>query len=123
MISMKLNKKALVIVPVAAAVLGAGTVLGYANYPKIADGWDPGGPRTAQDISRGEGPGEHGPGGERGVRGESGGSGLEEASGAILALNETFDATRGGARLTLNYDASTNAFVGLVENTTGNVLS
>ena len=123
MISRKLNKKALVIVPVAAAVLGAGTLLGYANYPRIADGWDPGGAKTIQEISRGESPGEHGPGGERGVRGESGGSGSEEASGAILALNETFDATRGGARLTLNYDTSTNAFVGLVENTTNNVLS
>ena len=43
MISRKLNKKALVIVPVAAAVLGAGALLSYANYPKIADGWDPGG--------------------------------------------------------------------------------
>ena len=123
MISRKLNKKALVIVPVAAAVLGAGTLLGYANYPKIANGWDPGGVKTAQEVSRGESPGEHGPGGERGVRGESGASGSEEASGAILALNETFDAVRGGARLTLNYDTSTNAFVGLVENTTKNVLS
>ena len=91
MISRKLNKKALVIVPVAAAVLGAGTLLGYANYPKIADGWDPGGAKAAQEISRGESPGEHGPGGERGVRGEGAGSGTEEASGAILALNETFD--------------------------------
>ena len=123
MISRKLNKKALVIVPVAAAVLGAGTLLGYANYPKIADGWDPGGAKAAQEISRGESPGEHGPGGERGVRGEGGASGSEEASGAILATGETFDATRGGARLTLNYDTSTNAFVGLVENTTNNVLS
>ena len=123
MISRKLNKKALVIVPVAAAVLGAGTLLGYANYPKIADGWDPGGAKAAQEISRGESPGEHGPGGERGFRGEGGGAGSEEASGAILSPNETFDATRGGARLTLNYDASTNAFVGLVENTTSGVLS
>ena len=123
MISRKLNKKALVIVPVAAAVLGAGTLLGYANYPKIADGWDPGGAKAAQEISRGESPGEHGPGGERGVRGEGAGSGTEEASGAILALNETFDTVRSGAHLTLNYDASTNAFVGLVENTTSNVLS
>ena len=74
MISMKWNKKALVIVPVAAAVLGAGTLLGYANYPKIADGWDPLGAKTAREISRGEGPGEHGSGGE------SGASGGEEAA-------------------------------------------
>ena len=123
MISSKLNKKALVIVPVAASLLGAGVLLGYANYPKIADGWDPGGAKTAQEISRGESPGEHGPGGERGVRGEGGGSGSEEASGANLATNETFDAVRSGASLFLYYDAGTNAFVGTVGNTTGNTLS
>ena len=48
MISRKLNKKFLVIVPVAASLLGAGILLGYANYPRIADGWDPGGAKTAQ---------------------------------------------------------------------------
>ena len=123
MISLKLNKKSLVIVPVAAGLLGAGVLLGYANYPRIADGWDLGGAKTAQEIARGESPGEHGPGGERGVRGESGGSGSEEASGAILAPNDTFDTVRGGARLFLYYDAGNNAFVGTVENTTGNALS
>ena len=123
MISLKLNKKSLVIVPVAASLLGAGVLLGYANYTRIADGWDPGGAKTALEISRGESPGEHGPGGERGIRGESGGSGSEEASGAILAPNDTFDAVRGGARLFLYYDAGANAFVGTVENTTANVLS
>ena len=123
MISLKLNKKSLVIVPVAASLLGAGVLLGYANYPRIADGWDPGGAKTAQEISRGESPGEHGPGGERGVRGESGGSGSEEASGAILAPSDTFDAVRSGARLFLYYDAGADAFIGTVENTTGNVLS
>ena len=73
MISLKLNKKSLVIVSVAASLLGAGVLLGYANYPRIADSWDPGGAKTALEISLGESPGEHGPGGERGVRGESGG--------------------------------------------------
>ena len=123
MISLKLNKKSLVIVPVAASLLASGIFLGYANYPRIADGWDPGGAKTAQEIARGESPGEHGSGGEQGVRGESGGSGSEEASGANLALDETFDAVRGGARLILNYDAAGNSFVGAVENTTGSVLS
>ena len=107
MISRKLNKKSLVIVPVAASLLGAGVLLGYANYPRIADGWDPGGAKTAQEISRGE----------------SGGSGSEEASGAILAPNDTFDTVRSGARLFLYYDAGANAFVGTVANTTANVLS
>ena len=83
----------------------------------------PGRRKTAQEISRGESPGEHGPGGERGVRGEGGGSGSEEASGVNLTPNETFDAVRGGARLFLYYDPGTNAFVGTLENTTGNVLS
>ena len=123
MISRKLNKKSLVIVPVAAGLLGAGILLGYANYPKIADGWDPGSAKTAQEIARGESPGEHGPGGERGVRGGSGGSGSEEASGAILAPSDTFDAVRSGARLFLYYDAGANAFVGTVENTTASVIS
>ena len=125
MITKKLNKKALVIVPVAASLLGAGVLLGYANYPRIVDGWDPGGAKTAQEISRSESPGEHGPGGERDVRGEGAGagSGSEEGSGANLAPNETLDMVRAGARLFLYYDAGINAFVGTVENNTGNVLS
>ena len=68
--------------------------------------------------SGGEGSGgeDHGSGGE--------GSGGEEGSGAnALALNETFDMVRGGARLILNYDAVSNAFVGTVENTTNTVLT
>ena len=40
-----------------------------------------------------------------------------------MALDETFDAVRGGARLILNYDPASNAFTGAVENTTNNVLS
>ena len=64
----------------------------------------------------------HGPGGE-GSGSESGASGSEEGSGAQLALDETFDAVRSGARLVLNYDAPSNAFIGAVENTTGNALN
>ena len=33
MISLKLNKKSLVIVPVAASLVASGILLGYANYP------------------------------------------------------------------------------------------
>ena len=77
----------------------------------------------------GEGSGESG--GEHGSRGEGSGqggaegseSGGEEGSGAMLALDETFDTVRGGARLILSYDASTNAFTGTVENTTNSVLT
>ncbi len=52
------------------------------------------------------------------------GSGGEEGSGAnMLALDETFDTIRGGARLILKYDAPSNSFKGAVENTTSGVLS
>ena len=67
--------------------------------------------------SGGEGAGGegHGPGGE--------GSGGEEGSSAnALALDETFDMVRAGARLILSYDAASNAFTGTVENTTSTVL-
>ena len=63
--------------------------------------------------------GENGSGGERGN--ESGAE--EEGSGAgALALHETFDTVRSGARLVLNYDAPSNSFKGTVENTTNGIL-
>ena len=67
----------------------------------------------------------HGPGGEgSGSEGAEGGGGGEEGSGANqLALNETFDMVRGGARLILSYDAASNSFVGTVENTTNSILT
>ena len=74
----------------------------------------------------GEGGGREGAGGEgHGPGGEGSGSeGGEEGSGANqLALDETFDTVRGGARLILSYDAASNSFVGTVENTTANVLN
>ena len=75
--------------------------------------------------SGGEGAGGegHGPGGE-GSGGEGSESGGEEGSGAnALALDETFDMVRAGARLILRYDAASNAFTGTVENTTNSVLT
>ena len=78
-----------------------------------------GGEGSGSEGAGGEG---HGPGGE-GSGSESGASGGEEGSGAQLALDDTFDAVRGGARLVLNYDAPSNAFIGTVENTTGNNLN
>ena len=52
------------------------------------------------------------------------GSGGEEGSGAnMLALDETFDTIRGGARLILSYDAPSNTFKGAVENTTNGALN
>ena len=133
MIRRKLMKRTLLIGPVLAALLGAGVVLGCASDTGIVDGRDSGnGAVATQENSErggGESGGEHGPGGEgaegRGEQGggEGGAAGSEEASGANLAPDETFDAVRGGARLILNYDAASNAFTGTVENTTGNVLS
>jgi len=49
-------------------------------------------------------------------------SGLGEESGTRLALTDTFDQVRAGARLFMTYDPATNAFVGAVENVTTGVL-
>ncbi len=70
----------------------------------------------------GESGSEHG-GGESGGEGDESGGGSEEGSGATLALDETFDEVRGGARLILNYDAPSNSFKGFVQNTTNSVLT
>ncbi len=60
--------------------------------------------------------GEH----ERGGEGEHGEEG--EESGTELALNESYDHVRNGARLILAYDAETNSFTGTVANTTNETL-
>jgi hypothetical protein len=46
----------------------------------------------------------------------------EEESGTELALDDSYDAVRNGARLILTYDAQSNSFNGFVENTTDNTL-
>ena len=53
-----------------------------------------------------------------GCSGESG-----EESGIEYALIETFDETRAGARLILDYDAASNSFIGRIENTTPGTLT
>lgn len=45
-----------------------------------------------------------------------------EESGTEIALNETYDEVRHGARLILKYDAQTSSFIGTVENTTDQTL-
>ena len=127
MILKKFMKRMILIGPVLAALIGAGVVLGCTNDTGVVDGRGSGnGAVATQEISErggGESGGEHGPGSE-GAGGEGGGApGSEEASGANLAPDETFDAVRGGARLVLNYDDASNAFTGTLENTTGNVLN
>ncbi|MDE2838984.1 MAG: hypothetical protein OXL97_15965 [Chloroflexota bacterium] len=108
---------------------------GYVVHMEVFDCAGPGPmPHTGGEGAEGgsgEGAGGegHGPGGEGGSEGsgseggESGASGGEEGSGAMLAPDQTYDAVRSGARLILNYNASTNAFLGTVENTTGSTLT
>ena len=53
---------------------------------------------------------------------DRGGDAEGEESGTELALNETYDKVRNGARLILTYDAQSNSFNGTVENTTERTL-
>ena len=71
----------------------------------------------------GHGPGGEGSGGESGREGGGESGGEEGSSANQLAPNETFDMVRSGARLILKYDASSNSFKGIVENTTNNALN
>ncbi len=73
----------------------------------------------AGEHASAEGGGEHGEGGEGGEHG-SGGEG--EESGERIGREDTWDATRNGARLILLFDPASNAFVGTVENTTRRML-
>ena len=49
-------------------------------------------------------------------------TGVSEESGTRLALDDTYDEVRKGARLILSYDQATQAFIGTVENTTNATL-
>ena len=95
----------------------------YDGYVVHMEVFDCSGPGPSAHIG-GEGSGGnggHGPGGEN--DNESFGTGGEEGSGAdSLALDETFDEIRNGARLILDYDALSNSFRGTAENTTNGVL-
>ena len=71
----------------------------------------------------GHGPGGEGSGGESGREGGGESGGEEGSSANQLAPNETFDMIRGGARLILKYDAPSNSFKGIVENTTNSTLN
>ena len=54
--------------------------------------------------------------------GEHGAGEGGEESGTRLALNETYDEVRVGARLVLSYDSTANAFTGTVQNATSATL-
>ncbi len=78
-----------------------------------------GGSEAEGENGGSEGEGEHG-----GSESESGHDSGErgEESGVYIARDDTWDATRRGARLVLSFDPETNAFEGTVENTTGQTL-
>ena len=105
-------KKMLLIGAVLVAMLSAVIVAGCSNNSEPGEGRE-----HAAAVASQTGSGEHGSGGEQG------GFGSEEASGATLAPDATFDQVRSGAQLILNYDPASNAFQGTVENTTGSVLT
>ena len=69
-----------------------------------------GGASESNELSRSSESSEHSLGSESGEDGEE--------SGTQLALGDTFDQLRAGARLVLSYDSTANAFKGTVENTT-----
>ena len=130
----KLMTRTVILGPVLAAMLGTGILIGCVGDTEHEGGREANHTAVTQVISEqggGESGGEHRGGGEgteggnEGAGGESGGEGAgsEEASGANLAPDETFDMVRSGARLVLNYDAPANAFTGTVENTTNSVLT
>ena len=94
---------------------------GYVVHMEVFDCSGPG-PAVHTGGEGTERGGEHDSGGDGDK--ESSGDGGEEGSGAsLLALDETFDAVRSGARLILTYDAPSNSFKGTVENTTSGVLT
>ena len=129
------------------AALDAGEHTGTEGAGEHDEGGDGGGSEGAgehREGGEGEGSGEHGETGERrgsegagehgaseggeeseGEHGEEGGHGEGEEgeeSGVYIARSETWDRTRGGARLVLTFNDSRNAFVGTVENTTERTL-
>ncbi len=70
----------------------------------------------------GEGPGEHGGGGEgaehREGAGHDEGGGESEEGGVYIGADALWDSVRRGVRLKLRYDSSQKAFHGTAENTT-----
>ncbi len=66
----------------------------------------------------------HGEHGDEGANHEHAGvvEGSGEESGDLLTLDASYDVVRLGARLILKYSSSNNAFVGTVQNTTGETL-
>ena len=66
MIDKKAMTRTLVVAPALAAILGVGILAGCVGNNGTGEGRDSGGATATQEISRGQNPGEHGPGGESG---------------------------------------------------------
>ena len=79
---------------------------------------------ASEEHDGNESSGEHGEGAEASGEHGGGAEGSEgaEESGTQYTKADTYDETRGGARLLLTYDADQDAFVGTVENTTDDLL-
>ena len=75
---------------------------------------------AAVEVASSEGEHEHGGSEGEGEHGEDGEEG--EEAGVYIGPEDTWDATRNGARLVLSFDPASNAFVGTVENTTRQTL-
>ena len=101
----KLVTKTFLVGALLGAMLSAGLLIGCMANTGPEGNRDSGSAAATQEISEGQGG--------------------EEGSGAanMLALDETFDMVRAGARVILSYDAPSNSFKGTVENTTNGVLS
>jgi len=102
--------------PVAIAAMLVAVLVGCSNCAGTGESHD----SDTLTVARGEHDrdgGEHGGegGGEHG-RTEGGGEG--EESGVRLALADTYDEVRNGARLVLAYDPRSKSFAGMVQNTT-----
>lgn len=117
-------KTVLIMSLIALMTIGAGTVFASALNNVTSVSFE-NVQRQSGEVHSEEGVGEHNSG-----TGESqdehkrdinkGGEG--EESGNKLALNETYDVVRKGARLIMNYDKKDNSFNGIVVNTTNNIL-
>ncbi|MXY13547.1 MAG: hypothetical protein F4Y46_06000 [Chloroflexi bacterium] len=110
--------------PLLAAVLCTGLVIGGCTLDGGAgEGRESGGESRGLEATEAGGGGEHPGGAEGDEGGREGTGGGEEGSGAMLAPGDTFDTVRAGARLIMNYDPASNAFLGTVENTTAGALT
>ena len=114
---------ATMVVMIIIVVLGSYSIIGPVVGQESESSEGGGEHRTeSSEGSAGEGAGEHGGQGRESTEG-SGADASEGAGANALALDQTYDVTRNGARLILSYDAASNQFIGTVENTSNAALT